>query len=70
MEVQFDSGKFYFTYFLKDDKKSSADPSEFKDDDQMDCFDSEDDDDDEYSSDFCESPEHVYEKSNAVKGKR
>jgi len=49
-----------------DDKKSSVDPSEFKDDERRDSLDSE-----EVDSPFCEcespSPEPVYEKNNAVK---
>ena len=48
---------------FKDDKKSSADPSEFKDDDRCDSLESEESD-----SPICESPHHVYAKSNAVKG--
>ena len=52
---------------FQDDKKSSVDPSEFKDDDRRDSLESE-----EIDSPFCQcespSPEPVYEKNNAVKG--
>ena len=52
---------------LKDDKKSSADPSEYKDGEERGDSDFESEDND---SPICESPcQPVYAKSNAVKGK-
>ena len=53
---------------FKDDKKSSADPSEYKDGERRDSFESEEVESDSESEDESEDEPPVYAKSNAMKG--